>query len=484
MSLRALQLPAVWAATFALLIVPWFFEGLYGFDWTDTTYHFQQALAVFHGQEIGRDVHSHVPGLSFWLEAKIFGIAGAEFQVHRYLGLVAPGVTFLAVALIFHSLLKETDIFPHLAWASALSSLAVTSIWGAQLFWAFSPLAAALSVVLTALIYAWSRGDRRAGRLLLPVAIVCVLAAQVLVKQSHGIINVLMVAFALAAGSALRGRPVHRAVALGGGVAVGAMLGAALVAEVYCAGCFADSVVLSANSLSLKGLDLADPLGLLVTILGWSGHAQLAIMLGTVGIVIALVGLALRNQLARDFSVLALLLSPMVLYHFPKTRFLFHYVAFALLLCQCHCLCRVLSGAVSWKGDARLTKGVATCFASLPILGSVVAAQLSWEGAGHVRPGLTLPLIALQAVSILYLNGQRLHGARVPGIALAASVIFSLAFVEPVPRRVEPAAAGLVALRAPEGFEGWPVAPRTAEAISDLRRLSRTCPGDTLFQMS
>ncbi len=484
MRYRALFLPAALAPVFLLLVLPWFTRGLYGFDWTDTTYHFQQALNVQQGREIGADFHSHVPGLSFWLEAMVLEITGADFRVHRYLGLIAPAVTFLALAAIFHSLLGDMQFLQRVLWLLALASLAVTSIWGVQLFWSFSPLAAALSVVLATLIYALFQSARqRDGWLLLACAIL-VLAAQILVKQSHGILNVLMVTCALVAFGLVQGFPAYRVIALGFAVVVGTMVAAALVSSVCCAGCFLDSVVLSGNSLSLKGLDLGDPLGLVVTILGWSSSAHSIIMILMISVVIALVGLTLRSALARDLLLLALLLSPMLLYYLTNMRPLFHYISIALFLCQCYFLWRVLSGALSWRDEARLAKGVATCFASLPIIGSVIAAQLSWAGAGHVRPGLTLPLIALQAVSILFLNGKRLPGYRTPAIALAASVIFSVSLVEPIPRRHEPAAAGLVALQAPEGFREWPVAPRTAEAIATLQEMSATCPGDTLFQMS
>ena len=45
---------------FLTLIYPWHWNGLYGFDWTDTTYHFQQALNVYRGAVIGADFANNI----------------------------------------------------------------------------------------------------------------------------------------------------------------------------------------------------------------------------------------------------------------------------------------------------------------------------------------------------------------------------------------------------------------------------------------
>ena len=51
------------------ILLPWHITGLYGFDWTDTTYNFQQALNILNNKKINQDFFLHVPGFSFLLEA-------------------------------------------------------------------------------------------------------------------------------------------------------------------------------------------------------------------------------------------------------------------------------------------------------------------------------------------------------------------------------------------------------------------------------
>lgn len=137
---------------FLILIYPWYWNGLYGFDWTDTTYHFQQALNVYNGASIGADFQSHTPGLSFWMEAQLFKIFGADFMVHRQLGLLFPFLVMLSLAAIFEHNLKDLRLPLRAIWVSSLSSVAVTSIWGNQLYFSFTDLAGAISFIIAALI--------------------------------------------------------------------------------------------------------------------------------------------------------------------------------------------------------------------------------------------------------------------------------------------------------------------------------------------
>ena len=138
--------------TFFLLITPWFWDGLYGFDWTDTTFHFQQALNIFNKYEIGSDFRSHVPGLSFWIEAQFFKFFGANFIVHRFLGLIFPLISMIALVLIFNNALVDLNLRDRILWSISLSSLTISSIWGQQIYWLNSSFAPAISFLLAAII--------------------------------------------------------------------------------------------------------------------------------------------------------------------------------------------------------------------------------------------------------------------------------------------------------------------------------------------
>ena len=71
-----------------ILLLPWHIFGLYGFDWYDPGYNFQQALNILNNKKINQDFFTHIPGFSFFLEALLLKIFGITFENHRNFGLI------------------------------------------------------------------------------------------------------------------------------------------------------------------------------------------------------------------------------------------------------------------------------------------------------------------------------------------------------------------------------------------------------------
>ena len=473
--------------TFLALISPWFWKGLYGFDWEDTTYHFQQALNVYNGDVIGDNLRSHVPGLSFWIEAQLFNYFGAEFLVHRTLGLIFPFITMVSLSMIFSFSFKYMRLQNKIVWVLALSSMAVVSFWGQQIYFSFTFLAGAISFLLAALVFvSWQTKS-------IYIFIVCFalvsigVSVQILVKQSHGYLNFLICNFFLFLYFWLwNGKKILLLIAPT--IFSTAVVGCVLYLEsIFCNGCFQEMILYSSDSMALKGLNPQKPLEIFSTLIGINSIKTLLAFCFVVLIFGFGVYAVKRFQDFSNHFILALPVLAFVIYKFSWASVGSFYVSVALLGIQIffiYCNGLSFSNRITLASGKVEAIGTAIFIAQIPLLGSILAEQLSWPGPHYAQSSLTLPLITMQAVSILLLLRIRINGFINPAIAFVLYIAISILIISPKPRLFDGINEGLTQLSGPESFSNWKVSPQTASAIRELQSESRSCPGDQLFQLA
>ena len=137
----------------SVFLLSWHFQGLYGFDWTDTTYHFQQAINIANGLKLNEDFFSHVPGLSFVIEGQILNFFGKNYHIHRNVGLFFPLIHYFCIFILFYEIFKQLKKENALNLAFVFSSVVLMTYWGEQIYWNFTYLATTISVGLSLLIY-------------------------------------------------------------------------------------------------------------------------------------------------------------------------------------------------------------------------------------------------------------------------------------------------------------------------------------------
>jgi hypothetical protein len=165
-----------------LLLTSGFYRGLYGLEWTDSTYTFQEALNVLNGLVPHRDTSPPVPGLSFVIEALVLKLFGANYFIHRCLGFVVSVFTFVGCFFVCRFFFKNTSD------AVVISLLGATTHLGTQSFFSYTPLALAMTIWISAAVLYFQNARGRKRELIYPILIGSALACLVLVKQSIGIL--------------------------------------------------------------------------------------------------------------------------------------------------------------------------------------------------------------------------------------------------------------------------------------------------------
>ena len=167
---------------FTLMLASAFNRGLYGLDWTDSTYTFQEALNVLNGLIPHKDTSPAVPGLSFVLEAWALKFLGVNYFVHRWLGFIVLVFTFVGYFFVCRLLFKRT------ADAIVISLLGAVPHLGTQSWFSFTPLALMMTIwIAAAFMYSENIFQKKllfVYSLLIGSALACV----ILVKQSVGIL--------------------------------------------------------------------------------------------------------------------------------------------------------------------------------------------------------------------------------------------------------------------------------------------------------
>lgn len=274
-------------------LLPWFLSGLYGLDWSDTSYHFQQALNVYNGLLPQRDFHSHVPGLSFVIESKFLSFFGPHFLAHRALGILAPSIVVFSVVYVSLDLLHDETRTTQIAVAALISLSTSASFWGEQLYFSFSAIGGALGFLTGTIAYKALKSQAPRPRIFFILLASILIGAITLIKQSLGAGIFLATAFAIFLAPLLLNtiKPLSHSLRQGGlGVGVlffGAGFSFFLIASLMCGSCARDLGSFLGGGLELKGLSLSAPMEIAATIIGLQGLGDLWLLLLVSSLVIS-----------------------------------------------------------------------------------------------------------------------------------------------------------------------------------------------------
>jgi hypothetical protein len=172
---------------FTLLFASAFYRGLYGLDWTDSTYTFQEALNVLNGLIPHKDTSPPVPGLSFVLEAWALKLFGVNYFVHRWLGFAVLVFTFVGFFFVCRLLFKKT------ADAIVVSLLGAVPHLGSQSWFSFTPLALMMTIWIAAAFMYSKNVFPKKITFIYSLSIGSALACLTLVKQNIGILIIVSI---------------------------------------------------------------------------------------------------------------------------------------------------------------------------------------------------------------------------------------------------------------------------------------------------
>jgi hypothetical protein len=466
----------------SVLLFSWHFQGLYGFDWTDTTYHFQEAINIANGLKLNQDFFSHVPGLSFLVEGQVLKIFGKNFYVHRNAGLIFPLIHYFCIFILFYEILKKIKKENVFNLAITFSSIVLMAYWGEQIYWNFTYFAMSISAGLSLVLYYLlsSKNIYKISFFLVVLAVLLVL--QLFTKQSHGFINYFFLFFAIIA------RPIitkeYYFIIFG----IAFLIIVQLFSYIFGVILNLNNpffMILSGESLALKGLDSSKPLDILSTIVGANTFKQLSFLT----VIFVLVGsyLFFFFRYVKDYIVFVSLILTCFIAQFVQEIYIFAYwgtVAFSFL-----CLPSFFLFIKNFeKVNNFLPLPLVIIFSQFPIVGSIIAEQLSWPSFAYLRPQLFLVFFAYTFVAYILINKREL---KLPKLFVETifilSLVFSLIFVETIPVRYNHKNEGLITLNNYKTFANWPVNKNTQSAINLLQENSKGgggCPGNTLFHLS
>ena len=126
----------------SLILMPSFYAGLYGLDWTDTTYNFQEAINVVNGLRPHNEFSTHVGGLSFLIEGVFLKYFGADYFIHRVLGFLINVISITLLYKIAERVTKNSN------YSFLLAGIATFIIAGTQSSYTFTSLALMLSLLI------------------------------------------------------------------------------------------------------------------------------------------------------------------------------------------------------------------------------------------------------------------------------------------------------------------------------------------------
>ena len=487
---------------FSILItlLPWHIKGLYGFDWTDTTFAFQGAMNVFEGLALHKERAFFIPGLNFVIEAYVFKIFSPHFIVHRNLGLVLPIINSLCLFYISYKIISISNRSISVFWALPIALLPIVSISGQQIYWTYSRLAVTESFIIAATLISLFLSKSNLALVIKLCMISLFLAVQILTKQSHGLVNLILISICLVTFFSCASAKRYHGLLLAVGLWALMPIALYVVSISLCPSC--GSFLLNGglgNSLELKGLSLGRPFEIILTIVGIDKLLFTIVFLfafvltsmflfvllnyqkGYIICIIAILGLVLGQNL---INILLYEVSPISVSRYTSyLRILSHYFVVSAFVLQVFYL---LFKSKSFYGKHNGFLGFILFCSMFPMLGSIVAEQMSWPGTSYIRPTLTISVLCLQLLFFIFLQNVlyvKKDSYIIPVAILAAFTSLSF-FINPVQYRYEPASAGLVSLSAPAEFSGWRVAPDTARAISDLQLYSEQCPEGPAFQLA
>lgn len=465
-----------------VFLLPGFVRALYGLDWTDTSYHFQEALNVLHGRYPHADFRTHVGGLSFLVEAWILKIFGAEYAIHRYLGLVISG----SIGVLVYATLRLLGMSRGTSLILAL--VAVVPDLGQQTYFSYGSFSVLLVFCLVFLTVRVTSDT--GGRAVAATGAALVLFMLILSKQSYGIL-VFGAVLALAGVLLIERRPEFAQVSCS--LACCAVLVAMVFAWGYFEGWGEHLAYAFANGAEKKGVFSGTLWDTTASAIGVNPDLDGVKYLAFAVVIVAAVHWAhVSNRAPKVVGVFVLCLfaAPLLLHFRAGNPFLvFHVIGLlALGLVALRCIARLgfdrpwISRCVSAlpEGDYAWFSAVAV---ALPVEGAVIAAQLSWPGSAYQDPSVAF-LLAVSAVRILGWDTRlKLRRPGLDWMALGALLALGTA-AAPQEYRVPARSEGYsIAPSIVPEFAGWPVSEKTYAAITRLRQIKARCGANTLFQL-
>lgn len=257
------------------------------------------------------------------------------------------------------------------------------------------------------------------------------------------------------------------------------------IESVTCQSCMRSMILASGDSLALKGLSIQNPLEIFLTILGINSFKSFFLfILCFIFSAFSVYLLRRFHNLSNYFIVLFPIAAIAAYILGGLVNIALHYVSIGLFLVQLVLVGNYfLISKASFDSSIR-APSIALFLAQFPIIGSIVAEQMSWPGPSYARLSLTLPLLSIQFISILFLLRLKIVNVRQPTMAIFLIAVTSLFIIEPQTTRFDRIEEGLTELQAPKSFLNWNVSPSTATAIIKLQEASSHCPGDQLFQLA
>jgi len=462
------------------LLLPAHFNGLYGFDWTDTTFDFQQALNILNNQDIGKDFFTHIPGFSYISEAFFLNFFGVSFENHRNLGLIFPIIEYLCCYLIIFKILALNNQKNYHFWSIIFSSLIIVSYWGTQLFWSNFRLAITYSFLIFTLIFFSYHKVNKILNITFVFLITLILILQILTKQSHGI-NLILTFISLLSVLLLKRKSIYFILQIISLFFIFLLFN--ILVLTYLTGLdFPITLSETTGSLDLKGLSVKRPLEIIFTIIGISTFKSIFYSIFIILSVIIFLFLFQKSSL-RFFILIPLSISSITAYYFLIIWVILHYVLVGFLIYQFFYFCKNILNIK--KLNEKVLNSTALFASSFPLIGSFVAEQLSWPGPNYIQPNLYMFLLIIMTVTyFLNNNNDFLINKKYFFIYLIIIFILSAFFIETKPRRYDHKNEGLVKIKNPATFRDWKVSKKTFEVIKKLIDISDNCGGNSLFQLS
>ena len=484
------------AVMLSILLIPSFLRGLYGIDWTDSTYTFQEALNVINGLVPQKDTNPPVPGLSFLVEAWILKLFGVNYYVHRFLGLAISLLTFLSCYIVFvNSGLKKAD-------AIVITLLAALLHVGIQSVYSFTNLAVAMTLSLSAaLAYLTRRGSINL-HFYSSIFLGFSLGTIVLTKQSIGLS--VTVAFLIGYLSNLvLTREINFKKSKGIDPSFyGLTIGLLFIFLFYLLWIGLEGAVTFVNLLTssgeMKGLKNVSFLDQVLSGVGivpsWRGVGVFAIFF--VGVYVALIRNSKAIQIFRTLLFYIVILSPIFVVFVSNglvralTWYLHQSVVLAALLQMFFTACKfALPSKTQFASIANDdSRKVARVLPLLLVLeAGIFAHQLSWPGTSYMSFELsyTAALIAVyfKAPKTLFAAGSvsDIFSKFGVGIFVLALLLYS-AIAPVVDYRVVSWKDGNYSASNLKEFMNFPVSKSDSDAILEIKNSVNNCTAKTLFQ--
>ncbi|MCG8670487.1 MAG: hypothetical protein MI867_13805 [Pseudomonadales bacterium] len=466
----------------AVVIFFWlnFNYGLYGLDWTDSTYHYQAAQNVIDGKVPHRDFHAPVPGLSFVIEAQLLELVGNTYYVHRVLGFVILllGVMGVCLAVAVWLVRESTKSKAVVVLAYCISLL------NTQAYFNYTDLGHVAAIWVLATFGLIVNREERSRELFLVCVLGFLLAFTFSIKQSYGAPLFLAVLVLLPMTLYFRFQSFKNGVLIRLFALVFSFLASMSLFVTCISGkLWYGPLVGVSGGLQLKGLSLSEPIEIIKTIIGVSSTETFVLFISSFFASFVVFHQSLRFPLLQVFICSGLIFAAVLCASFAALEsylsFLIHYTCVSLLSYSVYFTIRYFKS---------LSRSRVSCIMGYSTLGFVpiVSAQLSWPGIGYVISEYSIfYLLVLYILIISEVKAEFFSSHLYGWFVVAVFCLFvSVSVIGSVKEyRVYEWGGSHIELTQPSEFLGWRVHPDNREVVEKLQYHSDQCAGNSMFQI-